>query len=66
MKLLPYWQLGQLDLANPEISVLLMPIAVAGTFAGVWLVRVIPERTYFLLVHIALFVLSIKLVVAAV
>ncbi len=66
VKLLPYWQLGQLDLANLKISVLLMPIAVAGTFAGVWLVRVIPERTYFLLVHVALFVLSIKLVVAAV
>ena len=66
VKLLPYWQLGQLDLANLKVSALLMPIAVAGTFAGVWLVRVMPERTYFLLVHIALFALSIKLVVAAI
>ncbi len=66
VKLLPYWQLGQLDLANLKTSALLMPIAVAGTFAGVWLVRVIPQRTYFLLIHIALFVLSIKLVVAAI
>ncbi len=66
VKLLPYWQLGQLDLANLKMSALLMPIAVAGTFAGVWLVRVIPERMYFLLVHLALFALSIKLVVAAV
>jgi uncharacterized membrane protein YfcA len=66
VKLLPYWQLGQLDFANLKMSVLLMPIAVAGTFAGVWLVRVIPERTYFLLVHVALFVLSIKLVVDAI
>ena len=65
VKLLPYWQLGQLDLANLKISLLLMPIAVAGTFAGVWLVRIIPERTYFLLVHTALFGLSIKLVVDA-
>ncbi len=32
VKLFPYWQLGQLDLANLKISVLLMPIAVAGTF----------------------------------
>lgn len=65
VKLLPYWQLGQLDLANLKMSVLLMPIAVAGTFAGVWLVRVIPERTYFLFVHVALFVLSVALVVDA-
>jgi uncharacterized protein len=47
VKLLPYWQLGQLDLTNLKVSALLMPIAVAGTFAGVWLVRVIPERSYF-------------------
>jgi uncharacterized protein len=65
VKLLPYWQLGQLDLANLKISMLLMPIAVAGTFAGVWVVRVIPQRTFFLLIHVALFVLSIKLVVSA-
>jgi uncharacterized membrane protein YfcA len=66
VKLFPYWQLGQLDAANLKISVLLIPIAVAGTFAGIWLVRIIPERAYFLLVHAALFVLSIKLVVDAI
>ena len=66
VKLLPYWQLGQLDLDNLKFSLLLMPIAVAGTFAGVWLVRIIPQRTYFVLIHAALFALSIKLVIAAV
>jgi len=66
VKLLPYWQLGQLDVASLKTSMLLMPIAVAGTFAGVWLVRIIPQRTYFVLIHAALFVLSIKLVVDAV
>jgi uncharacterized membrane protein YfcA len=66
VKLLPYWQLGQLDLANLKISLLLMPIAVAGTFIGVWLVRIIPQRTFFVLIHAALFVLSIKLVVDAI
>ena len=66
VKLLPYWQLGQLDLANLKFSLLLMPIAVAGTFAGVWLVRIIPQRTYFVLIHVALFALSIRLVAAAI
>jgi uncharacterized protein len=62
VKLLPYWQLGQLELANLKISFLLMPIAVAGTFIGVRLVRILPQRAYFLFIHIALFVVSIKLV----
>jgi hypothetical protein len=66
VKLLPYWQLGQLHAANLKFSLLLMPVAVAGTFAGVWLVRVMPERAYFVLVHAVLFVLSVKLVAAAV
>jgi uncharacterized membrane protein YfcA len=66
VKLLPYWQLGQLQLENLKFTLLLMPIAVAGTFIGVWLVRIIPERAYFVLVHVALFALSIQLVVAAV
>jgi hypothetical protein len=65
VKLLPYWQLGQLRADNLKLSLLLMPIAVAGTFLGVWLVRVIPERAYFMLVHVALFALSVQLVVAA-
>jgi uncharacterized protein len=65
VKLLPYWQLGQLDLRNLKLSLLLMPIAVAGTFAGVWLVRRVPQRLFFVLIHVALFLLSIKLVVAA-
>ena len=63
VKLLPYWQLGQLDLANLKLSLLLMPVAVAGTFIGVRLVRVLPQRTFYVLIHIALFLLSIKLVI---
>jgi uncharacterized membrane protein YfcA len=66
VKLLPYWQLGQLDVVNLKTSLLLMPIAVAGTFIGVWLVRIIPQRTFFVFIHVALFVLSIKLVIGAI
>ncbi len=66
VKLLPYWQLGQLRPENLKFSLQLMPIAIAGTFAGVWLVRIIPERMYFALVYGALFALSIKLVAAAI
>jgi len=65
VKLIPYWQLGQLQSDNLKLSLLLMPIAVAGTFAGVWLVRIIPHRTFFVIIHAALFALSVKLVIAA-
>jgi uncharacterized membrane protein YfcA len=39
-----------------------MPVAVTGTFIGVRLVRVIPQRTFYVLIHVALFLLSIKMV----
>lgn len=62
IKLLPYWALGQLTLTNVKTSLYLMPVAIAGTFAGVRLVRVLPQRTYFAIVQVVLFVVSIKLV----
>ena len=65
VKLLPYWQLGQLDAGNLRLSLWLMPVAVSGTFIGVRLVRVIPQRLFFVLIHVALFGLSIKLVADA-
>ena len=43
-----------------------MPIGVAGTFAGVWLVRIIPERTWFVLIHAGLLVLTMRLVAGAI
>jgi uncharacterized protein len=66
VKLLPYWQLGQLDATNLRTSMLLVPIAVAGTFVGVWLVRIIPQQKFFVLIYSALFVLSLKLVANAI
>ncbi len=65
MKLLPYWALGQFTPANLTTSLYLMPIAIAGTFAGVKLVRVLPQRSYFLFVQWLLFIVSIKLVADA-
>ena len=63
VKLVPYWSLGQLGTANLRVSLLLAPIAIAGTWGGVRLVRVIPERPYYVFVQLLLFVVSIKLVI---
>ncbi|MCS0494891.1 sulfite exporter TauE/SafE family protein [Ancylobacter sp. MQZ15Z-1] len=61
MKLVPYWALGQLSIANLKIAGLLLPVAVMGTFAGVRLTRVLPEALFFRLVVAALFLLSLRL-----
>jgi len=62
LKLLPYWQLGQLSGGNLELAGLLAPFAVAAVFGGVWLTRRINERLFFRVIYAALFLVSIKLV----
>ena len=62
VKLVPYWALGQLSMSNLKTSAWLMPVAIAGTFAGVRLVRVLPQRTYFAFVQRILFLVSLKLI----
>ena len=62
VKLIPYWALGQLSLANLRTSLWLVPIAIGGTLAGVRLVRVMPEGAYFAVVQLLLFVVSLKLI----
>ncbi|HZX88849.1 MAG TPA: sulfite exporter TauE/SafE family protein, partial [Reyranella sp.] len=63
MKLVPYWALGQLSPANLKVTALLLPVAVAATFIGVRLTRIIPEKLFYRFVMTALFLLSVKLVI---
>jgi uncharacterized membrane protein YfcA len=62
VKLVPYWALGQLSLANLRVSLWLVPIAIGGTLAGVRLVRVMPQAIYFATVQLLLFAVSLKLI----
>lgn len=61
-KLVPYIALGQLDLDVFAGAALLVPIGIAGVFLGWWLVRIVPERAFYLFVQSALFLVSLKLV----
>lgn len=61
LKLIPYAALGQLNPANLTITALLMPVAVAATFVGVWLTRRLPEALFYRLVMGALLLVSLKL-----
>ena len=62
IKLVPYWFLGQISMASLHIAVWLAVPASLAVFAGVRLVRVLPERLFFQLVTWALMVISLRLI----
>ncbi len=61
-KIVPYWQLGQFAGVTPSATLWLALPALAGTLAGRWLTRTMPDRLFFRLVEVALFAVSLKLV----
>lgn len=61
IKLIPYYILGQVNLASLEKVLVLMPVAAVSVFAGVRLVKWLPEKLFFQLVTWALLLVSIKL-----
>lgn len=65
LKLIPYWALGQLSAANLRSAGYLVVPALAGTLLGVRLVRVLPQSSYFVIVQVLLFCVSIRLMLKA-
>lgn len=61
IKIVPYWALGQLSLDNLGVAAVLAPIAAAAVYAGVWLVRVMPQDLFYKFVTWALLIVSAKL-----
>ena len=62
VKLVPYYALGQLNVANLKVAAVLAVPAALAVFAGVRVVRQMPERLFFQLVTWALLLISVKLV----
>lgn len=62
VKLVPYYALGQLSAGNLTIAAVLALPAVLAVFAGVRLVRLMPEKLFFQVVIWALLAISAKLV----
>ncbi len=60
-KLIPYYFLGQLNPGNLRVAVILMVPAALAVFAGVRLVRVLPEKLFFQIVVWVLLGVSAKL-----
>lgn len=61
VKLPPYWALGQVSAANLQVAAWLTIPATLAVFAGVRLVRIIPEAVFFRLVIWALLLVSLRL-----
>ncbi|WP_137111289.1 sulfite exporter TauE/SafE family protein [Rhodobacter sp. SY28-1] len=62
VKLVPYYALGQLNLGNLKVAAVLSIPAVIAVFAGVRMVRRMPEKLFYRLVTWALFLISLKLI----
>jgi uncharacterized protein len=62
LKLPPYWFLGQVNLDSLEIALKLSPIAIAGAYIGFRLTKILPEKAFFRIVEVALFLVSVKLI----
>jgi hypothetical protein len=63
IKVPPYLALGQFTPQNLLTSAALFPLAIASTWAGVWLVRRVSGDRFYDIVYVLLFLLGCKLVV---
>ncbi len=61
-KIVPYYFLGQLEMQNLQVAALLFLPAVVAVFIGYRLVKVMPDRVFFLIVAWALLLVSAKLI----
>ena len=62
VKLLPFYLLGEITPTSLETAVVLMPIAAAAVFLGVWAVRRLPEKLFFRIVTWSLLVIGADLI----
>lgn len=61
-KIPPYWALGQMNLGTVESTGVLMPVAMLGAVSGMYMTRLLPEKIFFELIKVTLFLISLKLV----
>ncbi len=61
MKVVPYMMLAQFSATNLATALVLLPIAVAANFAGIWLVRSVPTALFYRITYVLLFTLGCAL-----
>jgi uncharacterized membrane protein YfcA len=66
MKLAPFFALGMLSAENFKTSLVLIPLAIATNFLGVWLVRITPTELFYRIAYILVFLIGAALIEAGV
>ncbi|MGE3990006.1 sulfite exporter TauE/SafE family protein [Pseudorhodoplanes sp.] len=61
-KVIPIFSLGQFTTDNLLTSAVLFPLAIATNFLGLWLVRITPQETFYRIVYVITFVISLELI----
>ncbi len=61
-KVIPYFALGQFTTDTLSTSAVLFPLAIATNFLGIWLVRVTPQETFYKIVYVITFLISLELI----
>jgi uncharacterized membrane protein YfcA len=61
-KLIPYYFLGQLSVANLEVGAILAPIAVVFMLLGVFLVRRVSAKLFYQVAYVLVFFIALKLI----
>jgi uncharacterized membrane protein YfcA len=61
LKIVPYFALGQFSTQNFTTSLLLLPVAVAANFGGIWLVARTPMGLFYRIAYVLVFVISLAL-----
>ena len=62
MKLAAYSALGQFTVETLATSALLLPLAIATNFFGIWLVRRVPIETFYKIAYALMFLISLELI----
>lgn len=61
VKLIPYVLLGNLSVGNLSTALVLLPLAPAGVYLGIWLQRHVPDRWFYRLLYALLLLTGVKL-----
>jgi uncharacterized membrane protein YfcA len=61
MKVLPYFVLGQFSTRNLATSIVLLPLAIAANFLGIWLVHRTSTERFYQMAYILMFLISLVL-----
>jgi len=61
-KLVPFYFLGQLSVANLELAAALVPVGLFGMAAGVWLVKRVSPSVFYQITYVLIFALALDLI----